>query len=62
MGGLREYYGELREFPDTSSNFGLLYGHVYGPLLKTPLTSFLLHPAYTGEVTLGSLLGIPTQL
>ena len=21
----------LREFPDKSSNFGLLYGHVYGP-------------------------------
>ena len=32
MGGLREYHGELREFPDKSSNFGLLYGRVYGPL------------------------------
>ena len=32
MVGLREYYGELREFPDKSSNFGLLYGRVYGPL------------------------------
>ena len=32
-GGLRDYYGELREFPDKSSNFGLLYGRVYGPLI-----------------------------
>ena len=24
-----KYYGELREFPDKSSNFGLLYGRVY---------------------------------
>ena len=32
MGGLREYYGELLKFPDKSSNFGLLYGRVYGPL------------------------------
>ena len=30
-GGLREYYVELSEFPDKSSNFGLLYGRVYGP-------------------------------
>ena len=29
---MREYNGELREFPDKSSNFGLLYGRVYGPL------------------------------
>ena len=27
-----KYYGWLREFPDKSSNFGLLYGRVYGPL------------------------------
>ena len=32
IGGLREYYGELREFPDESSNFALLYGRVYGTL------------------------------
>ena len=29
-----EYYWELREFPDQCSNFGLLYGRVYGPLMK----------------------------
>ena len=36
-GGLCYYYGELREFPDKSSNFGLLYGCVYGPLLFAQL-------------------------
>ena len=29
---MHEYHGKLREFPDKSPNFGLLYGRVYGPL------------------------------
>ena len=30
-----EYYGELREFPDKSSNIGLFHGRVYGPFWRT---------------------------
>ena len=41
---MREYYGKLREFPDKSSKFGLLYRRVYGPLrtLYTAITDELL--------------------
>ena len=41
-GGLREYYGELREFPDKGSNIGLLYGRVF----LTPYALYLLEPRF----------------
>ena len=37
-----KYYTWLREFPDKNSNFGLLYGRVYGPLRQKMIITYKL--------------------
>ena len=38
-----KYCGGLREFPDKSSNFGILYGRVYGPLGRSGSECWVKH-------------------